>query len=757
VCTLLFVKMFCYNVNDMREKNNIIIDKINISIKALKLYFSKLSLRNRILLFTSLTILSIIIAILIVINVFIFNQVQSNLEEDLFNTKMVLEEFQDSRYQKLLSECRMLAQQSEIKEIILTDNPIAIAYETEKYHQLINSELFAIITKSGAALKIIDKPYKYGDNLFNASIIDEVLKGKEMIVSISQLDKIFQVVFVPIKLNNEVIGTVSVGYEIDKKLALELKKVTLSEVSFIVNQQIIASTLPLSFQQQLEKQLIPRLKIYFKQDHTQRFFYDHDITLGKEHYISLVIPINPNKSPESGLCLIQKSIDQAMAFVKRLRNGLITIGFIALIISLGIVFSISKTITNPLNKLMIGVKRLKSGDYDHEVKVKGGGEVELLANAFDDMRISLKKQIQQVKTSEDLLRRVIESSSDAIFTLDLKGRFTFINLRMELLTKYTDEELKGKPFEKLITREKVEQIRESIKKAATIGMSTLQQEVKLLPKEGYAATVLISLAPLFKNYQVYSIVGTITDISERIELEKRLLQTERLASMGQTAASLAHEINNPLSIILGFTQDLLSEVDEKSTVYKNLKIIEQETSRCAEVVKNLLDFTRSRPLEIRHIKLDSLLESSLSLVKIKMKKLDITVEKHIPSDLPLIKADATQLRQVIINILLNSIQSMPNGGKITVSASYEVKNKTANEITIELADTGKGIPSSELKRIFDPFYSRRKPPGTGLGLAISKQIIEGHQGNIFIESTSGKGTKCIIRLPIAKPALTIKK
>jgi PAS domain S-box-containing protein len=749
--------MICYNVSDMSEKRNIIAEKIKISFETLKLSFSKLSLRNRILLFTSLIILSIIIAILIVINFFIFNQVQSNLEEDLFNTKMVLEEFQDSRYQKLLSECRMLAQQHEIKEIILTDNPIAIAYETEKYHKLINSELFAIISKSGAALKIIDKPYKYGDNLFNSSIIDEVLKGKEMIVSISHLDKIFQVVFVPIELNNEVIGTVSVGYEIDKKLALELKKVTQSEVSFIVNQQIIASTIPLGFQEQLEKQLIPRLKIYFKQENAQQFFYDHDITLGKEHYISLVIPINPNKPPESGLCLIQKSIDQAMAFVKRLRNGLITIGFIALIISLSIVFSISKTITNPLNKLMIGVNRLKSGDYDHEVKVKGGGEVELLANAFDDMRISLKKQIQQVKTSEDFQRRVIESSSDAIFTLDLKGKFTFVNLRMEMLTKYTNEELKDQPFEKLITREKADEIIESIKKAAAIGMSTFQQEVTLLPKEGYAATVLISLAPLFKNYQIYSIVGTITDISERIELEKRLIQTERLASMGQTAASLAHEINNPLGIILGFTQDLLSEVDEKSNIRKNLKIIEQETSRCAEVVKNMLDFTRSRPLEIRPIKVDSLLESSLSLVKIKMKKLKIYVEKHIPSDLPLIKADSAQLRQVIINILLNSIQSMPNGGKITLSASYEVKGKTANEITIELTDTGKGITSSELKRIFDPFYSRRKPLGTGLGLAISKQIIEGHQGTIDIKSKVGEGTKCIIRLPIAKPALTLKK
>jgi PAS domain S-box-containing protein len=749
--------MICYNVSDMSEERNITAEKIKVSFESLKLSFSKLSLRNRILLFTSLIILSIIITILIVINFFIFNQVQSNLEEDLFNTKMVLEEFQDSRYQKLLSECRMLAQQHEIKEIILTDNPIAIAYETEKYHKLINSELFAIISKSGTALKIIDKPYKYGDNLFNSSIIDEVLKGKEMIVSISHLDKIFQVVFVPIELNNEVIGTVSVGYEIDKKLALELKKVTQSEVSFIVNQQIIASTIPLGFQEQLEKQLIPRLKTYFKQENAQKFFYDHDIRLGKEHYISLVIPINPNKPYESSLCLIQKSIDKAMAFVKRLRNGLITIGFIALIISLGIVFSISKTITNPLNKLMIGVNRLKSGDYDHEVKVKGGEEVELLANAFDDMRLSLKKQIQQVKTSEDFLRRVIESSSDAIFTLDLKGRFTFVNLRMEMLTKYTYEELKDQPFEKLITSEKADEIIESIKKTATIGTSTFQQEITLLPKEGYAATVLISLAPLFKNYQIYSIVGTITDISERIELEKRLIQTERLASMGHTAASLAHEINNPLGIILGFTQDLLSEVDEKSTMYKNLKIIEQETSRCAEVVKNMLDFTRSRPLEIRPIKVDSLLESSLSLVKIKMKKLKIYVEKHIPSDLPLIKADNTQLRQVIINILLNSIQSMPNGGKITVSASYVVKGKTANEIIIELTDTGKGIASSELKRIFDPFYSRRKPLGTGLGLAISKQIIEGHQGTIDIKSKIGKGTKCIISLPIAKPALTLKK
>lgn len=742
------------------SKNNIIKEKLlkgNIPLKKLRLLLRKLNLRNKILLFTSLIILGIIISILIIVNLFVSQQIKSNLEQDLLNTKMVLEEFQKSQYQRLLSECRMLSEQSAIKEIILTDNPIAIAYEAEKYQQAIKGELFAIISKSGTALKIIDEPYKYGDDLFNTSIIDQVLQGQELIITFSHLDKIFQVAFVPIRLNNEIIGTISLGYEIDKKLALEIKKITQSEVSFFVNQQIIASTLPLSLQEQLEKQLSPRLKQYLKKSSTGPLLYGHEITLGKEHYISLVIPINPDQTPESGLCLIQKSIDQAMAFVSRVRNGLLVIALLALATSFAIVYSISHTITNPLEKLMVGVKRLKKGEYDHEVKVKGGGEVELLATAFDDMRISLKKQIQQVKTSEDFLRRVIESSSDAIFTLDLKGRFTFVNPRMELITKYKGKELKGKHLAELVSEDKVDKIKESITKAAKLGVPTLQQEISLLPKEGFAATVLISLIPSVKNFQVYRIVGTATDISERIELEKRLIQSERLASMGQAAASLAHEINNPLGIILGFTQDVLSEIPKKKSIHKHLKIIEQETARCAEVVKNLLDFTRSRPLEIRPIKLDTLLKSSFSLVNIKMKKQHITLEKNIPPDLPLIKADAVQLRQVIINVLLNSIQSMPEGGKITVSASYNFRNRASNEIIMEIADTGRGISPSELEKIFDPFYSGKKTLGTGLGLAISRQIIEAHQGHIEMQSKLGEGSKCIIGLPIAKKTVSLKK
>ena len=717
----------------------------------------RLNLRNRILTFTILIILAIIISILMTVNLLVSHHIRSNLEQDLLNTKMVFDEFQKSHYQRLLSECRMLVQQPTIKEIILTDNPIAIAYETEKYQQLINSDLFAIISKSGTGLKIINEPYKYGDNLFNTSVISRVLQGSEIFITFSHLDKIFQVAFVPITLNDEIIGTLSLGYEIDKKLALELKKVTQSEVSFIANKEVIASTLPLSLQQELKKQLLPTLEQYLDHCATNPLFYNQEITLGKEHYLSLFMPINPKQSPEGGLCLIQKSVDQAMAFVNRVRNGLIIIAISALAISFVIVYFISHTITTPLKKLMMGVKRLKAGDYDHEVKVKGGGEMELLANAFDDMRLSLKDQIQQVKTSEDFLRRVIESTSDAIFTLDLQGRFTFANPRMKMITKYKTDELKGKPFEKLVAKDKAPEIQKSIKKAAKLGVATLQQEIPLLPKEGPSAAVLISLAPLVKDFQVYSIVGTATDISERIELERRLIQSERLASMGEAAASLAHEINNPLGIILGFTQDLLSETSKGESRYKYLKIIEQETARCAEVVKNLLDFTRSRPLEIRPTKIETLLDSSLSLVNIKMKKQNIALEKNIPSDLPLIKADSFQLRQVIVNILLNSIQSMPSGGKIMVSVSYDGKNKFSNYVIMEIADTGKGIPSSELDRIFDPFYSGKKPPGTGLGLAISRRIIEAHQGNIEFKSKLGEGSKCIIRLPIAKPVLSLKK
>ncbi len=220
--------------------------------------------------------------------------------------------------------------------------------------------------------------------------------------------------------------------------------------------------------------------------------------------------------------------------------------------------------------------------------------------------------------------------------------------------------------------------------------------------------------------------------------------------MGEIAAGFAHELNNPLGIVLGFAQELLSETFPSDPRYRDIKIIEQETARCSEVVKNLLNFARPQPMKIATTPIDQVIDTSLSLLKLKLKNNRIKLAKTVSPNLPLVNVDRYQMQQVFINIMVNAIQAMPQGGnlRIKVYPDNQSEPEASPMVTVQISDTGSGIPEEHLSRVFDPFFSTKLRKGTGLGLTICHQIINAHKGRIDIKSQLGKGTDCIIKLPV---------
>lgn len=234
------------------------------------------------------------------------------------------------------------------------------------------------------------------------------------------------------------------------------------------------------------------------------------------------------------------------------------------------------------------------------------------------------------------------------------------------------------------------------------------------------------------------------------QAQEQLVQSEKLISMGKLAASVAHEINNPISGVLTYIKLMQKKVDGKplsgsdlASFRKYLNIVAKETSRCGNIVRSLLEFARQSELKIQSLDVNSVLKKTLALLENQLTLQNIKLTKNI-KPLPAISADSSQLQQVFMNIILNAIQAMPNGGEIAISTS-EGKD---GFIEVRVSDTGCGISKENIPKLFDPFFSTKKGgKGIGLGLSVVYGIINRHRGRIEVESGVGKGSTFIIKLP----------
>src|SRR5919106_3174471 len=232
------------------------------------------------------------------------------------------------------------------------------------------------------------------------------------------------------------------------------------------------------------------------------------------------------------------------------------------------------------------------------------------------------------------------------------------------------------------------------------------------------------------------------------ELEQQLIASGRLVSLGEITASMAHEFNNPLGIVMGFAQDMLSETDPSSPQYQPLKIIDEETKRCQRIIQELLEFARPRSSELSPTDIKQTVEKTLNLVTNHLYKQKIEPITFLEEHLPKINADPQQLEQVLVNLYLNAIAAMPDSGKLTVEAKVEPVDGAGRMVLITVADTGFGIEEKDLTKIFQPFFTAKKRRGLGLGLPICNRIIKNHGGRIEVQSQPDKGTSFIICLPL---------
>jgi two-component system NtrC family sensor kinase len=268
-------------------------------------------------------------------------------------------------------------------------------------------------------------------------------------------------------------------------------------------------------------------------------------------------------------------------------------------------------------------------------------------------------------------------------------------------------------------------------------------ELALQHRDGARLSVLVAGRPILEGGDFAGLLAAFSDLTTIKQLQAQLIQSEKLAALGRLSASLAHEINNPLQALRSGLGLLLGGSYDEEKRRRYLQVANREVERLIAITERMLNYYRPAVEQREIADVGEILEDTLALASKKLQHSKVTTSRHLAQRLPLVEVVPDQIKQVFLNILLNALDAMPDGGKLTVRTGWDAHRL---EVWISFSDTGQGIPVDEIPRVFEPFYTT-KLKGTGLGLAISYSIVERHGGHIGVESEVGAGSTFTVFLP----------
>jgi PAS domain S-box-containing protein len=354
-----------------------------------------------------------------------------------------------------------------------------------------------------------------------------------------------------------------------------------------------------------------------------------------------------------------------------------------------------------------------------------------------------------LRRQEEFQRYLLESFPDLILVIDLNGRYSFVSSRIHDLRGYKPENLLGKKVEdeEDYSTELLGLYRGLIAGRKMFGTC----DYNARHRDGSWRNMRASASPLFDaENKLSGAIVSVRDVTLEKKLEQQIIQSERLAAMGQMIGGFAHELNNPLTSILGMSE-LLQEGEAPESVRKQMVVLQQQARRAAEIVQNLMYFSRPPAPGKSPIDLGELVQRTLHLHAYSLRKSNITVDFLKEASIPAVRGDAHQLMQVFLNLILNSEQAMR---EVRDRGTLRIRiEKNEKSVAVTFQDDGPGISPEILPNIFDPFYTTKRPGrGTGLGLSICKAILREHSGNVEAASGPGGGAVFTVTLPLASLA-----
>ena len=407
---------------------------------------------------------------------------------------------------------------------------------------------------------------------------------------------------------------------------------------------------------------------------------------------------------------------------------------------------------------VLGLGRTRSGDY---LTSEEAALLEILAGhlaiALENARLhgQLEAQVRRFERLKEFNENIVESVGVGIVALNPEDQVESWNTQMEVLTARPRASVLGLRLEEALGGDFAAAYYQSRPEG---GLRRLEKFLLRLDGAQPPRAVNVAIAPLVTpQLERIGRILLLDDISARVELESQLAQAERLRSLGLLAAGVAHEVNTPLAVISNYTQLLAKQLPDGDPRASVLEVITRQTFRASEIIANLLHFARAQGGEKSAVDLNAVLRDALALLEHSLRTARIQVEADLDPALPVVAGHAGQLQQVLLNLMLNARDAMPEGGRLLLAT----RGSDAG-VEIAVTDSGEGMTTQIRERIFDPFFTTRKAArnghgglgsGTGLGLSVSYGIIQDHQGSISVETAPGRGSCFRIQLPAAERTL----
>jgi signal transduction histidine kinase len=412
----------------------------------------------------------------------------------------------------------------------------------------------------------------------------------------------------------------------------------------------------------------------------------------------------------------------------------------------------------------IGVSRTQDGEYlssvDLELLLTMTGYVAIAIENASLYR-SLQRKVEEYERLKEFSENIVESINVGILAADLEDRVESWNSQIEQLSGVTRENALGRKLSELFPAELADQfsrvrgetgihhIYKFVLKPAVHGNGNGNGNGHTLPARFREATLNIAIAPLVsKDQERIGRLIIFDDVTDRAELEQRLVQADKLSSIGLLAAGVAHEVNTPLAVISTYAQMLAKQMAEDSQKTAILDKIAKQTFRASEIVNSLLNFSRTSSTSFGDVSLNRVIQETLSLLEHQLQKSGIQIKSDLDAGLPPVHGNTGKLQQVFLNLFLNARDAMAGGGTLEVRTWRDGAG-----VRVEVADSGKGIAPEHLHRIYDPFFTTKGAhKGTGLGLSVTYGIIQEHGGSIEVINRPDGGARFRLELPVSRAA-----
>lgn len=396
------------------------------------------------------------------------------------------------------------------------------------------------------------------------------------------------------------------------------------------------------------------------------------------------------------------------------------------------------------------------------------GEVRYIIEKIRDVT-HVKKLERELSGIKVFMEKFVQSSISGIIAADRRGKILVMNPAAEELTGYTFQEARNNiTVRDLYPPGQAKEVMKKLRSEAFGGKGKLPcSQTILVSVKGEEIPVELTAATIYEGGKEVATMGIFNDLRGKLAQEEKIKEVllraaraEKMASLGQLAAGVAHEINNPLTGILLYGGLLLEDLPNDDPKHQDLQSIIEDANQCRNIVKSLLAYSRQTSANKETLNLNNLVEQSLSLIRDQSLFINIEVVRELSDEKMLIKVDRSQLNQVIINLVINAIDAMERKGILTLKTYCDKGKKrgvgkkgAAGFAYLEVSDTGCGIPEENLPRIFDPFFTTKDlGKGTGLGLSTVYGIVQENGGNIWVKKTSQAGTTFILELPLCQGA-----